>query len=243
MQFKIFEKHNLIQGVSNISLGSVKKKFEKRAIKFLKSLGYKEIYPENLIWAEQVFGPNVHICRKKDSGKSIKNADGLISGIPQKILSIFTADCIPVLLFDRKQKVVAALHGGRECLIRGIIKNTIDKMISNFNSKTEDILAGIGPHIRKCHYWLLPKTYHNLKKTSFKKYFLKKKGKIYFDLTGLIFDELVKAGLKKKNIEDCQICTYCQYKKYFSARKQEKFPKIYKEKKSRITSFIGLAKP
>ncbi|MDI6592137.1 MAG: peptidoglycan editing factor PgeF [Patescibacteria group bacterium] len=239
MQFKIFKNKNLIQGVSNASFGSIN---EKRSVKFLKSLGYKNISPKNLVWAEQVFSSRVHVCLPKDSGKIIKEVDGLISNVPDQILGIISADCVPVLLYDPKQKVVAALHGGRKCLTKGIIKNAIEEMVLNFNSKPKDILVGIGPHIRACHYWLKEKTYQNLKDTKFEKYFIKRKNKVYFDLTKLAFDEFLKSGIKKKNIEDCKICTFCFYKKYFSARKEEEFPGIYKEKNSRFASFIGIEK-
>ncbi|GEM_PF-1160804 len=250
MEFTIFKNKNIISGISDISFGSIdptpsdpkisKRESEERAIKFLKSLGCKNINSKDLVWAEQVFSSNVHLCQKKDSGRVIKNVDGLISNIPGQILVIITADCVPILIFDQKQKVVANLHGGRKCLLRGIIKNAIKKMIKNFRSQPKQILVGIGPHIRKCHYWLREKTYQILKKTVFKKYFLKKKNKIYFDLTKLTLDELLKSGIEKKNIEDCQICTYCSYQKYFSARKEEEFPGIYKEKNPRFASFIGL---
>lgn len=238
MQFKIFRKYNLIQGISDSSFGSIRT--SKQAIKFLKSLGYRNIKPKNLIWAEHIFSSNVHICRTKDSGETIKNVDGLISNVPGQILISFSADCTPILLCDPKQKVIAALHGGRKCLTKGIIKNTIKKMIKNFNTNPKDVLVGIGPHIRVCHYWLKEKAYKNLKNTKFKKYFKKKNNKIFFDLTKLAMEDLLKAGVKRKNIEDCKICTFCEYRRYFSARKQEEFPKIYKQKNPRFVTVIGL---
>ena len=54
--------------------------------------------------------------------------------IPGQVLAIISADCVPILLFDSKKRVVGALHGGRECLIKGIIKEAIRKMRVNFNS-------------------------------------------------------------------------------------------------------------
>lgn len=237
MQFEIFKNYNLIEGIPDASFGSIN---NKKAIEFLKSISYPKIGSKNLIWAQQVFSSNVRICKVKDSGKIVKGVDGLISNIPGQILAIITADCVPILLFDFKKRVVGALHGGRKCLIKGIIKEAVRKMKVNFNGDPRDFLVGIGPHIRKCHYWLKERTYQNLKNTSFKKYFLKKEDKIYFDLTKLTFDELLESGIKKRNIEDCKICTYYQYQKYFSARKEEEFPGIYREKDSRFASFIGL---
>lgn len=241
MQFKIFKNQNIIQGISDLSFGSMRKRKE-RAVKFLASKGY-EISTRNIIWAEQVFGSKVHICQNQDSGKVIKGVDGLISNIPGQILAIVTADCLPLLLFDPKTQTVGILHGSRKSLIRGIIKETIQKMISHFGCYPKDLLVGLGPHIRACHYWLKEKTYQNLRNTKFKLYFIKKEGKIYFDLTQLAFSELKAFGLKSQNIEDCRICTFCDCQRYFSARKEEECPGIYKERKPVFASFIGLRLP
>jgi len=214
MQFRIFENQNIVQGISDVSFGSMAgKKGDKRAIKFLKSLGYNTNI-KNLIWAEQIFGSKIHICKAKDSGKIMKGVDGLISNIKGQILAIVTADCLPILLFDPKNEVVTALHGSRKSLLKGIVKKAIKKMTSHFNCWPKEILVGIGPHIRKCHY--------------------------YLDLTRIAIDDLLKAGIKRKNIEDCKICTFCSSEKYFSHRKKEESPDFYKEKYLRFASFIGL---
>ena len=249
MQFKIFENENVVQGISEASFGSMKN--HQRAIRFLKSSDYKNIKPKNLIWAEQVFSNKIHVCKKEDGGKKIKGVDGLISNLPNQVLAILTADCLPILMYDKKKKVVAALHGGRECLTKGTLEKAVEKMKKKFKSQSKDILVAIGPHIRVCHYWLREKTYQKLKETKFKKYFLKKKGKIYFNLTKLTVSQLLKSGIKKENIEDCKICTYCHYKNFFSFRKSEEKPEIYPahkkimcgvypEKNPRFASFIGL---
>lgn len=243
MQFKIFKGKNIVQGISESKFGSMAgKRGDKNAIRFLSVLGYKTNI-ENLIWAKQVFGSKVHICKETDSGEIIKDVDGLISNISGQVLAIVSADCVPILLFDPKNKAIAALHGSRNSLVKGIVKKAVSKMVLNFSSRPKEILVAIAPHIRKCHYWLKEKTYRELKNTYFKKYFLRKKGKIYFDLTQLAVNELLKIGIRNENIEDCKICTFCQFKKYFSARKKEKSPRIYSEKSPRFAGFIGLKNP
>jgi hypothetical protein len=247
MQFKIFKKENLIQGISEVSFGSMKNIKKRKwnfsqAVKFLKFLGYQDVSSKKLIWMEQVFNSKVHICQKKDSGRVIENVDGLITNIPEQILVSTSADCLPILLYDSKKKIIANLHGGRECLVKGIIKKAIEKMKVYFGAQPKEILVALGPHVRKCHYWLKEKTYQKLKNTKFKKYLLKKKGKIHMDLTKLAIDQLLELGIQKKNIEDSKICTFCSYKKYFSARKEEENPKIYSQKNPRFANFLGIQK-
>jgi L-threonylcarbamoyladenylate synthase len=228
MQFRIFKNHNLIQGVSDVSFGSMAgKEGGKRAVKFLKSLGYKKIKnpirktkfsdEASFVWSEQVFGAKVHTCKIEDSGKTIKRADGLISNIRSQVLAIVSADCVPILLYDPKKEVVAALHGSRKSLQKEIIKEALSKMISQFNANPPDILVGIGPHIRKCHYFM--------------------------DLTKKAIGDLIQSGIKRKNIEDSKICTYCSAPEYFSHRKRVDSPGVYHEKRARFASFIGLREP
>jgi YfiH family protein len=237
MQFKILKNKNIVQGVSEVKFGSMRN--PKRAVKFLKSLGYKNIELKNFVWAEQVFSNKIHVCKKEDGGKKIKGVDGLISNIPNQILAILTGDCVPVLIYDKQEKVVAALHGGRECLTKGILEKAIREMKEKFGCQSKNILVGIGPHIRVCHYWLKEKTYQKLKNTKFKKYFSRKKGKVYFDLTKLTIDRLLRLGIKRKQVEDCKICTFCYPEKFFSFRKMEENKKFYHEKNPRFASFVG----
>ena len=169
MQFKIFKNKNIVYGISNTSFGSMRKS-NKNALKFLKSLGIQNTSSKKTIWAQQVFGAKVHICLPNESG-IIKGVDGLISNNPGQVLAIVSADCVPILLFDFRNKVIAILHGSRKSLVKGIIPNTLQQMIKRFGSNPKNILCGIGPHIRVCHYWLKPKAYQNLKNTPFKKFF------------------------------------------------------------------------
>lgn len=226
MQFKIFKKENLIQGVSDVSFGSMVGE-ETREVQFLESLGHRGVKSANIVWPQQVFSARVHVCKKRDSGKIVKNVDGLLSNGKGQILAVLSADCVPILLYDKNKKAVGTLHGSRKSLTSGIIKNAMKKLRENYHSQPKDILVGIGPHIRICHYWLKEKSYQELRKTFFKKYFEKRKTKVYFDLTKLVFEQLLAGGIKKENIEDCKICTFCQYKKYFSMRKKEENPTVY----------------
>jgi len=240
MQLKNLQNHNIIHGFSETSFGSmVSKKRDNAVVKFLESVSHK-VAVRDIVWAQQVFGSKVHICKESDGGKIIKGVDGLITNIPGQILAVVSADCMPILIFDPVNNVVAALHGSRKSLISGIVPKALAKMVSRFNSKPRDILVGIGPHIRKCHYWLKPKTHRRLQSTSFKKYFVNKKGKTYFDLKKLALRDFLTSGIQKKNIQDCGICTFCDHRRYFSARKEEKRPYIYKTKHPRFAGFIGL---
>ena len=83
-------------------------------------------------------------------GKTGYEADGLMTAIPGVILTVFSADCIPVLLYDPRRRVIAALHAGWRGTAAGIVTVAVGQMASVYGSDPADILAAIGPGIGQC---------------------------------------------------------------------------------------------
>ncbi|MBR6249573.1 MAG: peptidoglycan editing factor PgeF [Bacteroidales bacterium] len=104
--------------------------------------------------AEQVHGCNIAIvdsehvgCGALDINTRIPATDALITNLRGVCLLILTADCVPVVLFDKRQKVIAAVHAGWRGTAQRIAEHTIDKMVSIFGTRPEDVVAAVGPHI------------------------------------------------------------------------------------------------
>lgn len=237
VQFKIFQKYkNIIHGILEKKDGSVNifsdLKNRDNIIRALRKLGYRKITINDLIFAEQIHSANVYLCPKDISGYIKFQTDGLISKNVGQVLVIKTADCLPILFYCPKEKKVAAIHAGREGLIKGIIEKTIE--LFKFPSS---LIVGIGPHIRDCCYYLRGKAKKYEKVSKFDKYIKKRNKKIYFNLTQMAIDKLLKSKVKKENIEDSKICTFCGGDRFYSARKME----INSKKSlSCFGSFIGL---
>ncbi len=87
-------------------------------------------------------GPSPPVCK----------GDGLITAEPGLLLAIQTADCIPVLVADRKQRVVAAFHAGWRGTVQRIVELGVGRMRLEFGSKPRDLIAAIGPGIGACCY-------------------------------------------------------------------------------------------
>ncbi len=79
-------------------------------------------------------------------------ADGLMTNEPGLMLGIQTADCIPVLVADRKRRAVAAFHAGWRGTVKRIVETGIGRMRLEFSSRPEDLVAAIGPGIGPCCY-------------------------------------------------------------------------------------------
>ncbi len=71
---------------------------------------------------------------------------------PACLLGIQTADCIPVLVADRKRRAVAAFHAGWRGTVKRIVESGIGRMRLEFGSRPEDLVAAIGPGIGPCCY-------------------------------------------------------------------------------------------
>ncbi len=79
-------------------------------------------------------------------------ADGVITAEPGLLVAIQTADCIPILVADRKRRVVAAFHAGWRGTVKRIVELGIGKMRLEFGSRPEDLIAAIGPGVGQCCY-------------------------------------------------------------------------------------------
>jgi polyphenol oxidase len=79
-------------------------------------------------------------------------ADGMMTDEPGILLAIQTADCIPVLIADRKRRAVAGFHAGWRGTLKRIVENGMGRMRLEFGSKPEDLVAAIGPGIGGCCY-------------------------------------------------------------------------------------------
>lgn len=165
---------------------------------------------------KQIHSNIVHIIDDEYLNNSI--GDALITNIPNKPLIIKVADCVPILLYDKENKVIALVHSGWKGTLEHITENTVKVMINKFNSKKENISAYIYPSIRKCHFEVEDDVYTLFKDKieNIDKYTTQRDIKYYIDLQQIIKDELNKVGIT--NIIDTYICTYCHHDKYHSYR-------------------------
>jgi polyphenol oxidase len=81
-----------------------------------------------------------------------RRGDGWMTDEPGVLLAIQTADCIPVLVADRRRRVVAAFHAGWRGTVKRIVESGIGRMRLAFGSRPEDLVAAIGPGIGACCY-------------------------------------------------------------------------------------------
>ncbi|MFH1440939.1 MAG: peptidoglycan editing factor PgeF [Candidatus Omnitrophota bacterium] len=198
--------------------GDVENSLENRR-RFLNRLGINYL---DLVCGHQVHGNTVRCIIESDKGKgalsadsSINDTDAFITNIRNLPLGVFTADCLPVCLFDPVHQTLGLAHAGWRSTKGMIIINVVGLMREKFNSHAHNLCAVFGPCIRSCCYEV---------KQEFREYFPwaieQREGGFYFDLAGVNKKQLLEAGLKKENIFDNSECTYCRQEEYFSYRRE-----------------------
>ena len=106
-----------------------------------------------LVALRQIHSNLVHRATKADAGRGRPwKADGLITDEPGLLLGIQTADCIPVLVADRKRRAVGAFHAGWRGTVKRIVELGVGRMRLEFGSRPEDLIAAIGPGVSACCY-------------------------------------------------------------------------------------------
>lgn len=177
--------------------------FELNRKKYLTQEGFDY---ENLISAKFEHGSNV-VAVKDGKEKFIDYCDGLITQNPELILSITSADCFPVFLFDSQKKVICVLHCGWRSTAKGIIENALVKLNTDFHTDFKDVSVGIGPGIQKCHFEVEDNLLENF--SGYEKFISNKNGKKYFDLAGVVKDKFISKGVREEKIEVDKQCSYC----------------------------------
>lgn len=148
--------------------------------------------------------------------------DALITDVKGCWLSILTADCIPIILFDPVKMVIAAVHAGWRGLENRIVIKTIDKMVAEFGCDVTQIKVGIGPAICQNHYEV-GKDVADVFSDEFSN--AVKKGdnsrKWQLDLVSICSQMLMQKGIAAHNIEKSGFCSYCNESDFYSYRRDK----------------------
>ena len=157
---------------------------------------------------------------KKYNLKNKINADAIITKMNDIAIGVLTADCVPIIICDVRNKIVGCIHAGWRGAFSGIIYNTIKKIKkSNSNNK---IYASVGPCIGEKNYEVDIKFYEKFVSKSWKNkiYFRhKSKTKKLFDLRKFVTDKLLKLNVK---VDQIKKDTFTEKSNFFSYRRSRK---------------------
>jgi len=185
-----------------------------------------EINPERLIFPKQTHTATVKtiVSGFFDLGKEaqkhfLDETDAVITNLQGVCVAVKTADCVPVLLFDSKRKVVAAVHAGWRGTVQDIILATIRKMKEEFGTESLNLFAGIGPSISPEVYEVGEEVWKQFDPKFYLDSNPDKAEKKLLDLWSANYQQLIKAGVPSEQIEVAQTCTFSDPDRFFSARR------------------------
>jgi YfiH family protein len=183
--------------------------------------------------------------------------DASLTNVPGLLLSVQTADCVPILLVDPKKRVVAAIHAGWRGSLARIAEKAVGQIRMRFGSTPSDILAALGPAIGGCCYEVGTELV-----TKFTSQFADAEGwfdelrtgdepnplqwlnmmppghqpppkNVRLDLRKANREQLLAAGLADRNIFVSDLCTACHTDLFFSYRKEA-------DRSGRLLAAIGI---
>lgn len=186
----------------------------------------KKFKIENLTSNIQIHSDIVNVVNENIIGEKIEG-DALVTNLKKVPLLIFTADCVPIAIIDKKNKAIGLAHAGWRGTYDKIAGKTIEAMKNNYNTNPEDVVCVIGPSIGPCCYEvskdLVEKFNTNLTNCD-DKFYIIKEDKHYLDLWKVNEYVLKSSGVKENNIINLNLCTSCNCNKFHSYRKHDKTP-------------------
>ena len=198
-----------------------------KTLNFEKSFSVKQVHGNKVVCAEDHFNKNTEI-----------EADAIICKSFDLAISVTTADCAPIIIFDRKKLIVGVAHAGWKGAVKGITDNLIEHFQMN-GSLIENILDAIGPCIGKDSF----EVKSDMIKACIKedclseRFFINKSNSDFFDLGGYLLKKLQNKGLKF--IDHIDEDTFKNSEKFFSHRRETK---KNNPTTGRMINIVGLTK-
>lgn len=182
---------------------------------------------KNLVASDQVHGDEVLRVFEEDRGKGITREtditgkDALITDCRNVALITYYADCVPLFFLDTKTPAIGLAHSGWRGTVKKIGEKTVKAMKNAFGTEPENLMAAIGPCIKKCCYEVDEPVIKELQKSfSYWEELVQEKGDGHWmlDLTEANRRLLLESGLKAENIYYNTYCTSCHHDLFFSHR-------------------------
>lgn len=175
------------------------------------------------VW--QIHSDKIKIVKTETDVKNTEEKyDALISALPKILIGVKTADCVPVLLGDVKNKAFAAIHAGWRGTVESIVVKAIDKMRENFGTEPKDLICAIGPAASCRNYEVgrdVIDAFVEKFSTCGKLFVETRKDHALIDLHLANKDQLVSSGVQKQNIYTAPLCTIERTDLFFSYRKEK----------------------
>lgn len=172
----------------------------------------------NYCSATQVHSDSIIKIDKNNMYNKELICDGLITNKFGPVLNIFVADCVPIVIYDKVNKVGGLCHCGWKGTKKKLLIKMIKLMENDFNSNSKDLLIGIGPSIGSCCYNVSKDLYFQFLPKDNEGYI--KDDIYYLNLKEINKNQALDYGILEENLEVMNYCTSCSNDMFYSYRKE-----------------------
>ena len=180
--------------------------------RFAAALGFE---PEQMAWSKQVHGDKISLV---SSPVGLEGYDALVTNTAGILLTVSVADCTPILIFDQKNDVVAAVHAGWKGTAAKLVRKTLDLMALKYGSLGTDCFAYIGTCIDECSFEVGEEVAEQFD-SPFKR-FDPQRHKYFVDLKKANATQCLEFGIPEGQLEVSPFSTVLHNGDYFSHRKE-----------------------
>lgn len=182
---------------------------------------------EDIVLSRQEHHTHIRHVTAADRGKGVirdrdyGDADGLLTDEAGLVLCTQYADCVPLLFADPVKRVVGTSHSGWKGTVAGIGRVTVERMVSDYGCRREDIVAAIGPSIGPCCFEVDEPVYHRFAAMEvFDERCVRRRpgDKFLIDLWEVNRRLLLAAGVKEEHLSVTDLCTRCRPDVFWSHR-------------------------
>ncbi len=178
-----------------------------------------------LVTAQQIHSADVRLIENHEDAQSEPQpGDALTANLPNVLLGIQTADCMPIVIVDTRTRAFAGVHAGWRGTYQEIVARTIERMQQAYASRPEDLHAALGPAICAENFDVGPEVLAQFRSKFYYADELisheQSNGKGHIDLNRCNAQQLIDAGVRAENIYDSTLCTVARNDLFFSYRKE-----------------------
>lgn len=152
--------------------------------------------------------------------EELEGVDALMTNLSGVCIGVSTADCIPILLYDKEHHAACAIHAGWRGTVKRIVINAVEAMRKAYGTHPEQLRAQIGPGISLDSFEVGDEVYEAFLQEGFDMTTIsERKKKWHINLPECNRQQLMTAGLLPEHIAVSPVCTMKQSADYFSARR------------------------
>lgn len=199
------------------AIGDAPAAVEENHARLAQAVGYSSLYE-----LSQVHGRVVRLVTERESPVDLRREEGdALAGKGTGLaLGVRVADCVPVLLADRRTGAVAAAHAGWRGAALGVVGESLRTLAEAFGTDAADVIAVIGPHIRAPHFEVGPEVAAQLGASAPGAPIVTQRfPKPHVELAAVLRHQLVAAGVPRGAIDDLGGCTFAEPERFFSYRR------------------------